>query len=111
MLTFSGCVVTRLEYNNILALFLLLFYSDDKFDILVDRVCEKLIYKNVTVKEFELRAENNEPLYFRFDVKENDDSYVTSWDITTPSLPWNQCRTFYYDGHSVIADLKTLPIV
>ena len=43
----TGCVVTRLEYNNILALFLLLFYSDDKFDILVDRVCEKLIYKNM----------------------------------------------------------------
>ena len=36
----TGCVVIRLEYNN----------------ILVDRVCEKLIYKNVSVKEFELRA-------------------------------------------------------
>ena len=34
----TGCVVTRLEYNNILALFLLLFYSNEKFDILVDRV-------------------------------------------------------------------------
>ena len=54
----TGCVVTRLEYNNILALFLLLFYSDDKFDILVDRVCTKLIYKNVSVKEFELRGRN-----------------------------------------------------
>ena len=50
----TGCMVTRLEYNNILALFLLLSYSDDKFDILADRVCEKLIYKNVSVKEFEL---------------------------------------------------------
>ena len=87
----TGCVVTRLEYNNILALFLLLFYSDDKFDILVDRVCEKLIYKNVSVKEFEIRAENKEAFYFRFDVKENEDSYVTGWDITTPSLTWNQC--------------------
>ena len=36
----TGCVVTRLEYNNILALFLLLFYSDDKFDILVAIVFE-----------------------------------------------------------------------
>ena len=107
----TGCVVTRLEYNNILALFLLLFYSDDKFDILVDRVCEKLIYKNVSVKEFEIRAENKEAFYFRFDVKDNEDSYVTGWDITTPSLTWNQCRTFYYDGHSVTADLKTLPLV
>ena len=107
----TGCVVTRLEYNNILALFLLLFYSNDKFDILVDRVCEKLIYKNVSVKDFELRAENNEPLYFRLDVKDNDDSFTTGWDITTPYLPWSECRTFYYDGHSVIADLKKLPFV
>ena len=106
-----GCVATRLEYNNILALFLLLFYSDDKFDILVDRVCNKLIYKNVSVKEFELRGENNEPLYIRLDVKENDDSYITGWDINTPSLKWSECRTFYYDGHSVIADSKTLPLV
>ena len=107
----TGCVVTRLEYNNILALFLLLFYSDSKFDILVDRVCTKLIYKNVSVKEFELRGENGEALYFRLDVKDNDDSYVTGWDITTPSLPWTECRTFYYDGHSVIADSKNLPLV
>lgn len=34
-----GCVVTRLEYNNILALFLLLFYSDSKFDIVYRRNC------------------------------------------------------------------------
>lgn len=44
-------------------------------------------------------------------VKDNDDSYTTSWDITTPSLPWSECRTFYYEGHSVIADLKNLPLV
>lgn len=106
-----GCVVTRLEYNNILALFLLLFYSNDKFDILVDRVCEKLIYKNVSVKEFELRGENGEPLYFRLDVKDSDDSYVDDWPIAMPALPWSDCRTFYYDGHSVIADLKKLPLV
>ena len=107
----TGCVVTRLEYNNILALFLLLFYSNEKFDILVDRVCEKLIYKNISVKEFELRGENKNPLYLRLDVKENDDSFVTGWDINTPSLFWEQCRTFYFDGHSVIADLKKLPLV
>ena len=107
----TGCVVTRLEYNNILALFLLLFYSIEKFDILVDRVCEKLIYKNVSVKEFELRGENGESLYFRLDVKDSDDSYIDDWPVVMPALPWGECRTFYYDGHSVIADLKTLPLV
>ncbi len=107
----TGCVVTRLEYNNILALFLLLFYSNESFDILVDRFCERLIYKNVGIKAFELRGENDNPLYFRFDVQETDDSFTTGWNINTPSLPWSECRTFYYDGHSVIADLKTLPLV
>lgn len=38
-----GCVVTRLEYNNILALFLLLFYSDSKLKLLCD-------LHNITVK-------------------------------------------------------------
>ena len=117
-----GCVVTRLEYNNILALFLLLFYSNEKFDVLVDRVCTKLIYKNLSIKEFELRGENGEPLYFRLDVKDNDDSYVDDWPVGMPALPWGEIagsspamtgrwRTFYYDGHSVIAALKTLPLV
>ena len=62
------------------------FYSYDKFDILVDRVCEKLIYKNVSVKEFELRAENKEAFNFRFDVKDNEDSYVDDWLIGVSAL-------------------------
>lgn len=73
-----------------LALFLLLFYREEKFD---------------------LRGENKASLYLRLDVEENADSYTTDWDITPPSLKWNQSRTFYFDGHSVIADLKTLPLV
>ncbi|MGN0750921.1 MAG: hypothetical protein ACI4LS_10590 [Treponema sp.] len=64
----------------------MLFYSYDKFDILDDRVCEKLIYKNVSVKEFELRAENKEAFNFRFDVKDNEDSYVDDWLIGMSAL-------------------------
>lgn len=105
------CVVTRLEEAIVLALFLLLFYREEKFDLLADRVAYKVIYKNFGIKEFELRGENKAPLYLRLDVEENADSYTTDWDITPPSLKWNQSRTFYFDGHSVIADLKTLPLV
>ena len=75
----TGCVVIRLEYNN----------------ILVDRVCEKLIYKNVSVKEFELRAENKEAFYFRFDVKDNDDSFVDVWPIGMSALPWGGFDTSF----------------
>ena len=107
----QGCVVTRLEENNVLALFLLLFYREEKFDLLADRNAYKIIYKNLSIKEFELRGENKEPLYLRLDVQENDDSYTTGWDLNTPDLKWVRARTFYFDGHSVIADLKTLPLI
>ena len=109
--TIQGCVVTRLEENNVLALFLLLFYREEKFDLLADRYAYKIIYKNLSIKEFELRGENKEPLYLRLDVQENDDSYTTGWDLNTPDLKWTKTRTFYFDGHSVIADLKVLPLV
>ena len=72
--TILGCFVTRLEYQNVLALFLLLFYYEEVFDLLADRICEQLIYKNLTVKSFELRGENKKPLYLRIDVKDTTDS-------------------------------------
>ena len=109
--TIQGCFVTRLEYQNVLALFLLLFSPDDKFNVLTDRKAAKLIYKNLSTEKFELRADNDKPFYLRIDVKENDDSYVTDWDITTPSLFWNEDRTYFFNGHNVLADLKKLPLV
>ena len=84
--TIQGCFITRLEYHNVLALFLLLFSPDDKFNVLTDRKAAKLIYKNLSIEKFELRADNDKPFYLRIDVKETDDSFVTDWDITTPSL-------------------------
>lgn len=109
--TIQGCFVTRLEYLNVLPLFLLLFKPDDKFDIYTDRVCEKTIYKYLTVKEFELRAENKEAFHLKIEVDSNDDSFVTQWPVTIPELKWEQKRTYTFDGHNVIADLKTLPLI
>lgn len=107
----QGCIVTRLEEATVLALLLLFFYREEKFDLLADRVAYKVIYKNLGIKEFELRCENKSPLYLRLDVEENVDPYTTDWDITIQSLKWNPSRTFYFDGHSVIADLKALPLI
>ena len=45
----QGCVVTRLEEKNMLALFLLPFYLNEKFDLLADRNAYTLVlhvYKN-----------------------------------------------------------------
>ena len=107
----QGCFVTRLEYLNVLPLFLLLFKPDDKFDIYTDRVSEKSIYKNLTVKQFELRAENKEAFHLKIEVDSNDDSVVTEWPVTIPELKWEQKRTYIFDGHNVIANLKTLPLI
>jgi len=107
----KGCFVTRLEYQNVYALFLMLFNSDQTFDLFADRVCEKIIYKNIAPKAFELRAENTKPFYFRVDVKETEESCTTGWNLNTPSLQWETGRTYSYNGHCVIADLKTLPLV
>lgn len=109
--TIQGCFVTRLEYQNVLALFLLLFSPDDKFDIFVDRIAEKVIYKNLSVNNFELRSDNGDAIKFRLDVKNNDDSFVTQWPVFTPDFNWVQNKTYFFDGHSVIADSKTFPLV
>lgn len=109
--TIQGCFVTRLEYLNVLPLFLLLFNPDDNFYIYTDRVCEKSIYKNLTVKQFELRAENKEAFHLKIDIDSNDDSFVTQWPVTIPELKWEQKRTYIFDGHNVIANLKTLPLI
>lgn len=94
-----------------LTLFLLLFYYEEKFDLLADRVVYRVIYKNLGIKEFEPRGVNKEPLYLRLNVQKTEDSYTTSWDINTPLLKWTPCRTFYFEGHSVVADCKLLPLV
>ena len=134
----QGCFVTRLEYQNVLALFLLLFYYEEVFDLFADRICEQLIYKNLTVKSFELRGENGKALYLRIDVKDTSDSFIDSWPLNMPDLSWGPStgsgtagigtgtadnntttvdnssttpRTYYYDGHYVVADLQTLPLV
>lgn len=107
----TGCVVTRLEKNNVLALFLLLFYYQQKFDLWADRICEKIIYKNLSVKAFELRADNKGPVYLKIDVRDNEDSFCDSWPANVPSFKWEQSRTFYFDGLNVTADLKMLPLV
>lgn len=107
----EGCFITRLEYLNVLPLFLLFFNCNEKFDLYADRVFEKVIYKNILPKSFELRGENHEAFKLRLDVKNSSSSFVDSWPVNTPSLEWEQRRTYFFAGHCVIADLKTLPLI
>ncbi len=40
--TITGYVVTRLDKNNVLALFLMLFFREERFDLLADRNAYKI---------------------------------------------------------------------
>ena len=107
----------------------MLFNFAESFDLLADRVCEKIIYKNIAPKAFELRGDNSEPFYLHIDVKETEESYTTGWKANTPSFDWREIvgssptmtegdatmtgseRTYNYNGHCITADHKTLPLV
>ena len=107
----QGCFVTRLEYLCTKALFLLQFYNEQTFDLYADRIFEKIIYKNAVIKSFELRGDNEEAFKMRLDLGSSEDSYTDSWPVNIPSMSWTRCRTYYFDGHKVTADLKELPLV
>lgn len=113
----QGCFVTRLEYLCAKALFLLLFYYEQTFDLYADRIFEKIIYKNILIKSFELRGQNGEAFKLRMDLQESEDSYTDNWGPLVPALSWGdfdnlkQPRTYFFDGHCITADLKVLPLV
>ena len=107
----TGCFVTPLESLNVSALFLLLFYNNQTFDIYTDRVFEKKVYKNVLVKSFELRAVNGDAFKFRFDIRGTDNSFEDSWPVNLPELNWTKNPTYHFNGHNVTADLKVLPLI
>ena len=70
----TGCFVTRLDYNYVEQLFLLLFYDNEVFNIYTDRIYEKVVYKNLTFKSFELRVTNGDAFKFHLDIKETQPS-------------------------------------
>ena len=107
----QGCFVSRLEYLNVYALFLLLFNRDQSFDIYTDRSYEKEVYKNVNVKSFELRATNGEAFKFKADICSNENSYVSTWPVNLFDLKWQKARTYYYNGHNVYADYQKMDLM
>lgn len=106
----QGCFVTRLEYLCTKAMFLLLFYNESSFDLYADQGFEKVIYKQVLIKGFELRGDNGEAFKLRSDLT-GDNAWTESWPVVTPSLDWERRRTYFFDGHAVTADLNTLPLI
>ena len=116
----TGCIKTKLMYQNILFLFLRLFNFNDSFDIFADRKYEKIIYRNARLQRFELEASNGFTFGLTFFLRSEDDFYTEGWNVNTPSFPARdgfdesddyKPRQFFFDGHKVTFDGKTIPLV
>ena len=116
----TGCFTTKLMYSNILFLFLRLFNFNDSFDIFANRICEKIIYRNAYLKEFNLTGRNDFGFELTMNVRSEDDFYTEGWQANTPNFKAkdgfdesNDYKPYIYicDGHNLILDGKKLPLV
>lgn len=101
-----GCVVTRVTEETALPLAAILETGTrSSFTLLVNRLAEKRIYRNLTLTGYEIRADLDDALYIRLDVQ----GYETAdWDYTTPNLPWKQIPTFRFTHTDLLLDALPL---
>ena len=94
-----GCVITRVSDETALPLARLLDTGELlPFSLYLDRVAEKRRYHNLSLTGFEIRAEMDEALYIRLDVRGKE---ATDWEYNTPEILWVQKATFRYTEGSI----------
>lgn len=100
----SGCFVTLITATNMRELLKLITTPEETFDILMNRGTEKVIYKDLTMKAFELRGQNDENITLKIDIRESDESYTESFSPLTPDLTWNSEKTLCYLDYDFTAE-------
>lgn len=93
----SGCFVTRLSDTCVIPLLKLLQHPEKPFDLLVDRVAEKIIYRNLVVKDFEIRANAEAAVYLKIEVDTTTETYTEDFTVNTPLLSWEKENTFLFE--------------
>lgn len=93
----SGCFVTRLSNASIIPLLKLLQDPEKPFDLLIDRVTEKIIYRNISVKTFELRANAEAAVYLKIEVNTTTETYTQDFSVNTPVITWEKENTFLFE--------------
>lgn len=102
-----GCIVTRVSDEIIEPLAILLVTGPrNPFDLIINRIAEQRIYKNLKLLGYQIRANRDEPLYLRIDIEGTE---ATDWDHTTPDLPWEQKETLEYKEGDICIDGAALP--
>ena len=87
--TIAGCFVSLLTSDCVVPLFNLLT-NRKSFDIIVKRGKNTIVYRNLSVKSFELRGRLDEHIYLRIDVLASRNGYVTGARADVPLLDWEQ---------------------
>lgn len=95
----SGCFVTLITATNMRELLKLITTPEETFDILMNRGTEKVIYKDLHMKAFELRGQDDENITLKIDIKETDLSYTEAFSQNTPDLTWNSEKTLRYTDY------------
>ena len=63
----EGCIITRVSRNTIIPLLSLLEHPLKPITLIIDRAVETILYKNIILLSFEIRASIDEALYIKFD--------------------------------------------
>jgi len=100
-----GCAVTRVCGNSLMSLASLLVDGYlHPFMLILNRIVEQRIYRNLLLSGWEVRADRDEALYVRLDMEGRE---AEEWDFTTKNLPWEQNETLHFhdgnidiDGHA-----------
>ncbi len=111
--TITGCFVTRIDAECASELFAAITGSAT-LNILHDCVAKRTIYHNITLPEFELRAEHESPIYLRCTINPTHESYTEDFTLMTPDVRYdqkNRSRTWQYDGRNVTIDGKKWPYI
>lgn len=94
-----GCIATRICLNSLKTLAELMVYGyRTPFDLYKNRISEKLIYRNIHLISFTIRAERDEPVYVTFDIEGRE---VAEWEHTTENLPWVENPTFHFEDRNL----------
>lgn len=91
-----GCFITLITMSNMRELLSLITSPEESFDILMNRGYEKVIYRNLTLRSFELRSRDDENVTLKIEVRESEDSYTDYFSPVTPDLFWEREKTLNY---------------
>jgi len=105
----EGCIITRVSRNTIIPLLSLLEHPLKPITLIIDRAVETILYKNIILLSFEIRASIDEALYIKFDITSISESSTEEGNSATLIIPWEKESTWFFRKDSFRHQGKTIP--